>query len=123
MPFEHHPHQDMLTPFINDGGVHLLNPSLTALDFLLLDDIDAYLSPFHFKNDKQDIISDTNNDHSEHQAAFTTSIDFDDIATVAETSGNVHELLARQSLMGSLCSQQTISAVQHHWKISKSNNG
>ena len=101
MPFEHHPFQDMLTPFINDGGVHLLNPSLTALDFLLLDDIDAYLTPFHPKTDKQDIISDSNNDYSEHQEAFAASIDFDDIATVTEKSGKPHELPARQPLMRS----------------------
>lgn len=98
MPFEHHPFSDILTPFVNDGGVHLLNPSLTALDFLLLDNIDAYLAPFHSENDKHDIISDSNNDHNEHQEAFATSIDFDDIAAVAEESDDLCSSISLEDL-------------------------
>jgi len=45
MLFEQYHPQDLLTPSINDGGVNKLNSSLSSLDFYLLDDIDAYLSP------------------------------------------------------------------------------
>ena len=63
MLFEQYPSQDLLTPSINDGGVNKLDSSLTALDFYLLDDINAYLSPNDLKKTKDEIINNSLNDN------------------------------------------------------------
>ncbi|CAF1484143.1 unnamed protein product [Adineta ricciae] len=76
MLFEQHYSQDLLTPSINDGGVHKLSSSLTSLDFYLLDDIDAYLSPIQSKTNKNDLINDTIDDHSQHHEDLFTDFDF-----------------------------------------------
>jgi len=78
--------QDLLTPSINDGGVNKLNSSLTSLDFYLLEDIDAYLSPIHSNKTKHDIINDTTNDNSEHQEELFPDFDFSDIHNFEESS-------------------------------------
>ncbi|CAF3653704.1 unnamed protein product [Adineta steineri] len=73
MPFEQHHFQDLLPPSINDGGsINKLNSSLTSLDFYLLDDIEAYLSPptLHSKTTKHDLINDSINDNSQHHEDF-----------------------------------------------------
>jgi len=94
MLFEQYSSQDLLTPSINDGGVHKLSSSLTSLDFYLLDDIEAYLSPIQSKTNKNDLINDTIDDHSEHhedlfadfdlsefqeKSDFVNSIDIDEL--------------------------------------------
>ena len=76
MLFEQHYSQDLLTPSINDGGVHKLSSSLTSLDFYLLDDIDAYLSPIQSKTNKNDLINDTIDDHSQHHEDLFADFDF-----------------------------------------------
>lgn len=77
MLFEQYQSQDLLTPSINDGGVHKLSSSLTSLDFYLLDDIEAYLSPpVQSKTDKHDIINDFNDDHSQHHEDLFAGFDF-----------------------------------------------
>jgi len=76
MLFEPYPPQDLLTPTINDGGVNKLNSSLTSLDFYLLDDIDAYLSPpIQSKKPKKDLINDSINDNHQHQEEFFFDLD------------------------------------------------
>jgi len=79
MLFEQHQSQDLLTPSINDGGVHKLSSSLTSLDFYLLDDIEAYLPPpVQSKTDKHDLINDTNDDYSQHSEDLFAGFDFSD---------------------------------------------
>jgi hypothetical protein len=84
MLFEQHP-QDLLTPSINDGGINKLNSSLTSLDFYLLDDIEAYLSPpIQSKITK---INDSINENSQHQEdEFFSDLDFSDINNFDEKS-------------------------------------
>jgi hypothetical protein len=87
MLFEQYHPQDLLTPSINDGGVNKLNSSLTSLDFYLLDDIDAYLSPIHSEKTKNHLITDSPYDNSEHQEEFFPDFDFSDIHNFEEDSG------------------------------------
>jgi hypothetical protein len=86
MLFEQYPSQDLLTPSINDGGVNKLNSSLTALDFYLLDDIDAYLPPVQSKKNKNDLINDSINDNNQHQEDFFSNFDFPDLDEFEEKS-------------------------------------
>ncbi|UJR14127.1 hypothetical protein I4U23_001121 [Adineta vaga] len=76
MLFEQYCSQDLLTPSINDGGVHKLNSSLTSLDFYLLDDIEAYLSLPQIKTKKNDLINDTIDDLSQHHEDLFADFDF-----------------------------------------------
>jgi len=95
MLFEQYHSQDLLTPSINDGGVNKLNSSLTSLDFYLLDDIDAYLSPVHLKKNKNDIINDINNDNSQYQEEFFPDFDlncFDEKSEFLTSSISIDEL-------------------------------
>lgn len=86
MLFEQYHPQDLLTPSINDGGVNKLNSSLTSLDFYLLDDIDAYLSPILSKNTKNDLINDSINDNSQFQDELFSDFDFPDLNNFDERS-------------------------------------
>jgi len=86
MLFEQYYPQDLLTPSINDGGVNKLNSSLTSLDFYLLDDIDAYLSPIQSKNTKNDLINDNINDNSQYQEELFSDFDFSDLNNLDENS-------------------------------------
>jgi hypothetical protein len=86
MLFEQYHPQDLLTPSINDGGVNKLNSSLTSLDFYLLDDIDAYLSPIHSEKTKNHLITDSTYDNNEHQEEFFPDFDFSDIHNFEEDS-------------------------------------
>ena len=86
MLFEQYQSQDLLTPSINDGGVNKLNSSLTSLDFYLLDDIDAYLSPIQSKPTKNDLINDSTNNNSQHQDDYFLDFDFADMENFDETS-------------------------------------
>jgi len=86
MLFEQYPSQDLLTPSINDGGVNKLNSSLTALDFYLLDDIDAYLSPVHSKKIKDDLINDSINDNNQYQEDFFSNFDLSELNDFEEKS-------------------------------------
>ncbi len=88
MLFEQHP-QDLLTPSINDGGINKLNSSLTSLDFYLLDDIEAYLSPpVQSKITKN---NDSINENSQHQEdEFFSDFDFSDINNFDEKSGRIY---------------------------------
>jgi len=95
MLFDQYPPQDLLTPSINDGGVNKLNSSLTSLDFYLLDDIDAYLSPVHLKKNKNDVINDINNDNSQYQEEFFPDFDlnsFDEKSEFLTSSISIEEL-------------------------------
>lgn len=79
MLFEQHHSQDLLTPAINDGGVHKLNSSLTSLDFYLLDDIDAYLPSLQSKTNKNDdLINDSLINNSQHHDDLLANFDFSD---------------------------------------------
>jgi hypothetical protein len=84
MLFEQYQPQDLLTPSINDGGVNKLNSSLTSLDFYLLDDIDAYLSPIQ---SKKDLINDSSIDNSQYEEEFFTDFDLSDFNNFGEESG------------------------------------
>jgi len=86
MLFEQYHPQDLLTPSINDGGVNKLNSSLTSLDFYLLDDIDAYLSPIQSKKSRNDLINDSINDNSQLQEEFFSDFDFSDLSNFDEKS-------------------------------------
>jgi len=86
MLFEQYSSQDLLTPSINDGGVNKLNSSLTALDFYLLDDIDAYLSPTDLKKPKHDLINNSFDDNNQYQEDFFSSFDFSELNDVEEKS-------------------------------------
>jgi len=89
MLFEQYPSQDLLTPSINDGGINKLKSSLTSLDFYLLDDIDAYLSPIHSKTNKIDLNNDSLNENSQHQEDqddIFSDFDFSDINNLEEKS-------------------------------------
>jgi hypothetical protein len=86
MLFEQYPPQDLLTPSINDGGVNKLKSSLTSLDFYLLDDINAYLSPIHSNNNKNDINNDNLNENSQSQDDIFSDFDFSDINILEEKS-------------------------------------
>jgi hypothetical protein len=87
MLFEQFHCQDLLTPSINDGGVNKLNSSLTALDFYLLDDIDAYLPPVESKKNKNDLINDSDNDNNQHQEEYFSDFDLNDLKDFEEKSG------------------------------------
>jgi len=86
MLFEQYLSQDLLTPSLNDGGVNKLNSSLTSLDFYLLDDIDAYLSPVQSKKNKTDLINHSINDNNQHQEDFFSNFDFPDLDQFEEKS-------------------------------------
>jgi hypothetical protein len=87
MLFEQYHPQDLLTPSINDGGVNKLNSSLTSLDFYLLDDIDAYLSPLQSKKTKNVLITDSFNDNSQHEEEeLFPDFDFSDLNNFEEKS-------------------------------------
>jgi len=86
MLFEQYTSQDLLTPTINDGGVNKLNSSLTALDFYLLDDIDAYLPPVHSKKTKDDLINDSINDNNQYQEDFFSNFDLSELNDFEEKS-------------------------------------
>jgi len=86
MLFEQYTSPDLLTPSINDGGVNKLNSSLTALDFYLLDDIDAYLSPVHSKKIKDDLINDSINDNNQYQEDFFSNFDLSELSDFEEKS-------------------------------------
>jgi len=86
MLFEQYLSQDLLTPSLNDGGVNKLNSSLTALDFYLLDDIDAYLPPVQSKKNKTDLINHSINDNNQHQEDFFSNFDFPDLDQFEEKS-------------------------------------
>jgi len=86
MLFEQYHPQDLLTPSINDGGVNKLNSSLTSLDFYLLDDIDAYLSPIQSEKTKNDLINDSLNDNSQYQEELFSDFDFSDLNNLDENS-------------------------------------
>ena len=92
MLFEQYSSQDLLTPSINDGGLSKLNSSLSSLDFYLLDDINAYLSP-PLAQSKPNSIGLNNNSLDEnsqyHQDAedFFSHLDFSDIQNFEEKSG------------------------------------
>ncbi len=90
MLFEQYPPQDLLTPSINDGGVNKLKSSLTSLDFYLLDDINAYLSPIHSNNNKNDINNDNLNENSQSQDDIFSDFDFSDINILEEKSGKTN---------------------------------
>ena len=89
MLFEQYPPQNLLTPSINDGGVNKLKSSLTSLDFYLLDDIDAYLSPIHSNANTNDLNNDSLNEKSQHQDDFFPDFDFSDINNLEEKSGKI----------------------------------
>jgi len=84
--FEQYHPQDLLTPSINDGGVNKLNSSLSSLDFYLLDDIDAYLTPTESKGTRNDLINDSTNNNSQHHDEFFSNFDFSDLSTFEEKS-------------------------------------
>jgi len=86
MLFEQYHPQDLLAPSINDGGVNKLDSSLTSLDFYLLEDIDAYLSPIQSKKSKNDLINDNINDNSQFQEEFFPDFDFSDFPNFDEKS-------------------------------------
>jgi hypothetical protein len=86
MLFEQYPPQDLLTPSINDGGINKLKSSLTSLDFYLLDDIDAYLSPIHSNTNTNDLNNDSLNENSQPQEDFFPDFDFSDINNLEEKS-------------------------------------
>jgi len=86
MLFEQYHAQDLLTPSINDGGINKLNSSLSSLDFYLLDDIDAYLSPIQSKSNENDLNNDSiheNNQHQEHDIFFP-DFDFSEFSNFKE---------------------------------------
>ena len=91
MLFEQYPSQDLLTPSINDGGLSKLNSSLTSLDFYLLDDINAYLSPpIQSKTNSIDLNNDSLSENSQyHEEAedFFSNFDFSDMPNFEEKSG------------------------------------
>jgi hypothetical protein len=87
MLFEQYHSQDLLTPSINDGGVNKLNSSLSSLDFYLLEDIDAYLSPIQPKTNTNDLINVSNNDNSQHQEDIFSDFDFSEFNDLEEKSG------------------------------------
>lgn len=87
MLFEQFHSQDLLAPPINEGGVNKLNSSLTSLDFYLLDDIDAYLTPIQTKHNKDDLINDSTNNDSQHQEDFFADFDFSGLNDFDENSG------------------------------------
>jgi hypothetical protein len=91
--FEQYTSQDLLTPSINDGGVNKLNSSLTALDFYLLDDINAYLSPVHSKKIKDDLINDSINDNNQYQEDFFSNFDLSELSDFEEKSGRKKNFL------------------------------
>jgi hypothetical protein len=86
MLFEQYPPQDLLIPSINDGGINKLKSSLTSLDFYLLDDIDAYLSPIHSNTNTNDLNNDSLNENSQPQEDFFPDFDFSDINNLEEKS-------------------------------------
>jgi hypothetical protein len=86
MLFEQYHPQDLLTPSINDGGINKLDSSLTSLDFYLLDDIDAYLSPIESKKTKNYLINDSTNDNSQFQEEFFSNLDLSDFTNFDEKS-------------------------------------
>jgi len=90
MLFEQYPSQDLLTPSINDGGLSKLNSSLSTLDFYLLDDINAYLSPpIQSKPNSIDLNNDSLNEGGQcHGDAedFFSHLDFSDIQNFEEKS-------------------------------------
>jgi hypothetical protein len=86
MLFEQYPSQDLLTPSIIDGGVNKLDSSLTALDFYLLDDINAYLSPNDLKKTKDELINNSFDDNNQYQEDFFSSFDLSELNDAEETS-------------------------------------
>jgi len=86
MLFEHYLSQDIMTPAIIDGGVNKLNFSLTSLDFYLLDDINAYLTPIQTKKNKHDLINESKIDNSQHQEEVFSDLDFPDFNEFDEKS-------------------------------------
>jgi len=88
MLFEHYYPQDLLTPTINDGGVNKLNSSLTSLDFYLLDDINAYLTPVQSKRTK----NDNNNDNNQHQEELFSDFDFGENSEFLSSSISIEDL-------------------------------
>jgi hypothetical protein len=98
MLFEQYQTQDLLTPSINDGGVSKLNSSLTSLDFYLLDDIDAYLSPIQSKSSKNDLINDNINNNSQHQDEYFFDFDFNDLPNFDENSSFLDEPISIDEL-------------------------
>jgi len=88
MLFEQYHPQDLLTPSINDGGVNKLNSSLTSLDFYLLDDINAYLTPIQSKTNKNDLNNDSINENSSYQEEddFFPDFDFSEMNQLEEKS-------------------------------------
>lgn len=91
MLFEQYASQDLLTPSINDGGLSKLKSSLTSLDFYLLDDINAYLSPpIQLKTNSIDLNNDSLSENSQyHEEAedFFSNFDFSDLPNFEEKSG------------------------------------
>jgi len=88
MLFEHYHPQDLLTPTINDGGVNKLNSSLTSLDFYLLDDINAYLTPVQSKRTK----NDNNSDNNQHQEELFSDFDFGENSEFLSSSISIEDL-------------------------------
>lgn len=90
MLFEQYPSQDLLTPSINDGGLSKLNSSLTSLDFYLLDDINAYLSPpIQSKTNSIGLNNDSLYENSQYHGEaedFFSNLDFSDIQNLEEKS-------------------------------------
>lgn len=91
MLFEQYASQDLLTPSINDGGLSKLNSSLSSLDFYLLDDINAYLSPpIQSKTNSIDLNNDSlceNSQYHEEAEDFFSNFDFSDMPDLEEKSG------------------------------------
>jgi hypothetical protein len=98
MLFEQYHSQDLLTPSINDGGVNKLNSSLSSLDFYLLEDIDAYLSPIQPKTNKNDLINVSNNDNSQHQEDIFSDFDFSEFNDLEEKSEFLTNLISIDEL-------------------------
>ena len=79
MLFEQDHSQELLTPAIFDGGVNPYHTNVPSPDFFLVDYIDAFLPPVQAKTDKHDLMNDSNDDFSQHQEDFFSSLDFEDI--------------------------------------------
>jgi len=98
MLFEQYHSQDLLMSSISDGGINKLNSSLTSLDFYLLDDIEAYLSPIRSKKTKNDLINDNNYDNSQHHEDFLSNFDLSELQDFDEKSDFLFDSISIEDL-------------------------
>lgn len=98
MLFEQQYSQELLTPTINDGGVHDLKSSLSSFDFYLLDDINVYLSPVQAKATTNDLNNDSKSNNSQHQEELFSDLDLIELNEFEEKSDFIVDTLSIDDL-------------------------